>query len=314
MSLREYQRGDYLGVADLWERNPSDEAPLLGLNSTAVGEMLHKGEGLGFRFILGMARSLRRPIIVVLIVDTDGKVSGTTMLTFTPQAGYVSGVVVDSTVRRQGHAQAMLRTCDTLCERYHRPYVVLDVLSQNDPALKLYTRLGYQPLRESFWFSRSLGPDEILPQPSGRTRVRPFRRNDGPRLAELDNAQMSADVRGIVPRRPKDYQLDPLLQSVMRSESEAWVIEAEGRPVGFARATVSPTFAAAQLIPLLLPVQDQEASRDLLLTALGWIHARKAPRVVTDLPQHRIGSRSILESAAFVESFHLRTLVRKLPS
>ena len=315
MTLREYQRGDYRGVAELWKRNPSDEGPLLGLDPDAVGEMLHKGERLGFRFLLGMARVLGRPIIVVLVVDVDGKVSGTTMLTFTPKAGYVSGVVVDSNIRRQGHAQAMMRTCDTLCQRYHRPYVVLDVFSQNEPALNLYSRMGYQLLREGFWFSRSLAPDELIPRPSDNTRVRPFRRSDGPQLAELDNSQMSPEVRGIIPRRSRDYQVDPLLQSVMKSESEAWVVEAEGRPAGFARVTMSATFAATQLTPTLFPTKDrEEVSRDLLLTALQWIRDRKAPRVVTDLPQHRILSRSVLESNGFVESQGLRTLVRKLPS
>ena len=121
MTVREYRKGDWVGVADLWQRNPSLESPLFGMDADALGRLLRKTEGFGIRFILGVARLFGRPVIVVLIADVDGRVMGTTILGFTPESSYVGGVVVDTSVRRQGHAQAMLRECDRLSRQYHRP-------------------------------------------------------------------------------------------------------------------------------------------------------------------------------------------------
>jgi GNAT superfamily N-acetyltransferase len=313
LTVREYRTGDWSGVTDLWRRNPSEEFPLLGLDPDAVGGVLHKTEGLGIRFVLGLARLFGRPIVVVLIVDVNGRAQGTTLLNFTPEAAYVSGVVVDTSVRRQGHAQEMLRTADGLCRKYHRPYLALDVLSQNDPAIRLYDRLGYQPLRDQVWLARSFGPDAPLPAPSGSTRIRPYTKRDGPALAELDNALMPPEVRKILPRHRRDFEVPGIARSILKSDVEAWVAEVDGRPVGFLRSTVSHLMQAANLSsPLFAGNASESVARDLLLTALRWTESQKAPRVLVEMPEHQWRRRPLLDSMGFVEHFRVRTLVHRL--
>ncbi|MGA7860536.1 MAG: GNAT family N-acetyltransferase [Thermoplasmata archaeon] len=313
MTVREYRRGDWVGVAALWQRNPLKEMPLLGLDPDAMGGVLRKTEGLGVRFALGLARLFGRPIFIVLVADVGGQVMGTTLLNFTPETAYVSQVVVDTSVRRQGHAQAMLRACDDLCRKYHRPYVVLDVLSQNDPAIRLYKRWGYQPLRDQVWLARTLGPEAPLPAPGDTTRVRPFTTNDGPRLAELDNALMSPEVRKILPRHRGDFHVPRTVRRNLESDMEAWVAEINGRPVGFLRSTVSRLMQAANLSsPLFGGDVPAPVARDLLLTALRWAESQKAPRVLTEVPEHQWRMRPLLDSLGFVEQFRLHTLVHRL--
>lgn len=313
MTLREYRKGDSAGVADLWRRNPSKEFPLLGLDPDAVGGVLRQTERLGIRFLVRLARWFGRPIFVMEIVDVDGRVMGTTMLNFTREAGYVSGVVVDSTLRRQGHGQEMLRACDVVCQRYRRSYVVLDVLSENAPALRLYDRWGYQRLRENFWLSRAVGPEAPLPPLSRTTRVRPFRRSDGARLAEIDNAQMPPAVRSIVPRHPAEFRVPAIARSILQSETESWVAEVDGLPAGFLRATVSHLMEAANLSsPLFRADVTPSVARDLLVTALRWIEGQRSPRVLTELPEHRAAVRPLLDSLGFVERFRVHTLVHRL--
>jgi len=313
MTVREYRKGDWVGVADLWRRNPLKEVPLLGLDPDAVSGVLRKTEGLGVRLVLGLARLFGRPIFVVFIVDLGGQVMGTTLLNFTPEAAYVSQVVVDTSVRRHGHAQAMLRACDGLCRKYHRAYAVLDVLSQNDPAIRLYERWGYQPLRDQVWLARMLGPEAPLPAPSGTTRIRPYTKNDGPRLAELDNALMPPEVRKILPRHRGDFHVPGAVLRDLRSDVKAWVAEVNGRPVGFLRSTVSRLMQAANLSsPLFGEDVPEPVARDLLLTALRWAESWKAPRVLTEVPEHQWRMRPLLDSLGFVERFRLHTLVHRL--
>jgi ribosomal protein S18 acetylase RimI-like enzyme len=313
VTVHEYRKGDWAGVAELWRTNPSDEYPLLGLDADAVGAVMRKSEGIGIRFILGFARLIRRPIFVALIDDVGGRVIGTTLLSFSPESGYVSGVVVDTTVRRQGHAQAMLRVCDQLCQKYGRRAVALDVLAQNDPAIRLYQKWGYELLRDQLWMARPFTPETPVPTPSGSTRIRPYVKSDGPILAELDNALMPPEVRRLMPRHKGDFSLPALTSSILQSESEAWVAEMDGRPVGFLRATISRIMQAANLTsPIFGGNVPDSVAQDLLLTALQWTESRKTPRVLTEVAEHQWARRPLLDSLGFVEHFRCHTLVHRL--
>lgn len=314
MTVREYRRGESNAVADLWQRNPSEEFPLLGLNPMVVGQVLRRTERPMIRFMVGLARFFGRPIFVMLVVDLEGRVMGTTLLSFPRESGYVSGVVVDSSVRRQGHARAMLRACDEMCRRYRRPYVVLDVLSQNAPAIQLYDRWGYQRLRDQYWMVRSFGPEAPpLPDLPGTTQIRPFQKSDGPPLADADNALMPAEVRRVVPRHPDDFRPPGVSQSLLESQTNSWVAEVDGEPVGFLAASVSRLMEAANLSsPVFRRDVSEAVMQDLLGTALGWVQDQKAPRVVTGVADHQLQARPVLEAVGFVPKFQIHTMVHRL--
>jgi ribosomal protein S18 acetylase RimI-like enzyme len=313
MTVREYRKGDWVGVVDLWRRNPMEEIPLLGMHPDALGSVLQKTEGFGVRFVVGLARLFGRPVFIILIVDLGGRVAGTTLVNFAPETVYVSGVVVDSSDRHQGHAQEMLRVSDALARKYHRAYVTLDVLSGNAPALRLYDRWGYQPLRDQLWFARTFSPDAPLPAPSVTTRIRPYMPRDGPILAELDNALMSPEVRKVLPRRARDFHGSGATQSILQSDSRSWVAELEGRPVGFLQSTISRMMDAANLSsPIFAADVPEPVARDLLLTALHWTESQQPPRVLTQVPEHQWRMRPLLDSLGFVEQFRAHTLVHRL--
>lgn len=313
MTLRTYRKGDWAGVVELWRRNPSDEYGILGFNADAVGAVLRRTEGLGPRFVIGLARLIGRPIFVMLIVDLGGRVMGTTLVNFPPETGYVSGVVVDTSVRRQGHAQAMMRAADGVSRKYHREYVALDVLGQNEPAIRLYDRLGYQRLREHVWLVRPFGPAAPLPAPSGAARIRAYEPRDGPALAELDNALMPAEVRKVLPRHRQEFRGSRAALTLLQSRQESWVTEIDGKPVGFLQATISSVMQAANLSsPLFGADVPEPVARDTLLTALRWVEGQQAPRVLTQVPEHQWARRPLLDSLGFVEHFRAITMVKRL--
>jgi ribosomal protein S18 acetylase RimI-like enzyme len=313
LTVREYRKGDWAGIAELWRRNPSEEFPLLGVDPDTMADVLHRTERLKVRFVLGVFRALGRPIFVELIVEIEGRVLGASTVSFTAEAAYVSEVVVDSSVRRRGHAREMLGRCNDLARKYHRGHVVLDVLSQNAPALALYHGLGYQSLRDQAWLARTFVSDAPLPSPSGTTRIRPFDRNDGESLARIANAAMSPDVRRILPRHSGDFQVSGAVLRFLHSETEAWVAEVNGQPAGFLRATAGQLTQAAHLTsPVLRPDVPEFVARDLFLTALRWIESRRPPRVLMEVPDHHWQMLPLLTSLGFVEQWRMRTLVLAL--
>jgi ribosomal protein S18 acetylase RimI-like enzyme len=313
MTLREYRKGDWVGVVDLWRRNPTEEFPLLGMHPEAMGSVFRRLEGFGPRFVLGLARLFGRPVFIILVLDLDGRVAGTTLVNFPRETAYLSYVIVDSSLRRQGHAQSMLRAADELARKYHRTYVTLDVLSQNEPAVRLYERWGYQPLRDQLWLVRAFSPESPLPPPSGTTLIRPYQARDGPVLAELDNALMSPEVRRVLPRHVRDFRTAEMTGGVLQSDTRSWVTEIDGRPVGFLQSTVSRLMDAANLSsPLFGADVPDSVARDLFLTALRWTESQRAPRVLTQVSEHQWRRRPLLDSLGFVEHFRMHTLVHRL--
>ncbi|MGC2289754.1 MAG: GNAT family N-acetyltransferase [Thermoplasmata archaeon] len=301
-------------MADLWRRNPSPGGPLLGINPDAIATVLRQTERPLVRFLVGLSRLFGRPVFAVILVDLDGHVAGTTLLNFTPDAGYLSGIVVDAPVRHQGHAQSMLRSAEDLCRRYRRRNAVLDVTADNDPALRLYGRWGYQPLRDSHWISRPFGPEAPpLPPLTGAVRVRPFRPSDAPALAQADNALMPPEVRAVLRRHPTDFRVPAVARSVLQTDLESWVVDLDGRPAGFLRASVSRLMEAANLSsPLFRGDVPEPVMHDMLVTALQWIERRKVPRVVMEVADHQSRARPVLDALGFSEVFRLHTLVHPL--
>lgn len=313
MTVREYRRGDWAGIADLWRRNPSDEYPLVGLHPEAVGRVLQRMERPGIRLVLRLARWVGRPVVVILVDEVADRIVGTTLLNFTPGCMYVSGVVVDQAFRRQGRARAMLGSGEQFGRRFRRPNVVLDVFAQNAPALGLYQGAGFGRLREVQWMTREFGPGQPVPPPSGVAHLRPFASADGRRLADIDNRRMSPDVRAVLPRTPREFRAGAGATRVLESESEAWVLEVDGQPAGYLRATVSRLMAAANLSsPLFDETAPGPAIRDTILTALRWAEQRHAARAITWLPDHQADRAPVLTELGFSEHFHNLTLLHRL--
>ncbi len=313
MTVREYRRGDWVGVADLWRRNPTDEFPVVGLRPEAVGRVVQRMEGAGIRLVLRLARWVGRPVVVILVDEVEGRIVATTVLNFVPGGMYVSGVVVDEAFRRQGRARAMLEIGERFGRRYRRPNVVLDVLAQNAPAIALYEHAGFGRLREVRWMIREFGAGRPLPTPSGAAHLRPFRPADGRRLAEIDNRRMSPAVRAVLPRTAREFRVGTGAAHVLESDSQAWVLEVDGQPAGYLRATVSRLMAAANLSsPLFADSAPMPAVRDAILTALRWVEQRNAARAITWLPDHQDDRLPVLTELGFSEQFHDITMLHRL--
>ncbi len=313
MVVRQYRPGDSARVQDLWERNPSAEFPLMGLNPGQVGNILRRTERWNIRFILALASAVRRPLFKFLISEEGGSVIGTTMMSFPTKVAYIGGVAVDAAVRRRGHAQELLKECERLGRRYGRRYLVLDVLAENEPAVRLYERLGYKSIRIIRWMSRDLSHAINVPTPGPNYSVQAFEAKMAKRLAQLANADIPASYRLMVSVRPQDVQPSGLSQRIGGGESSTWVLEREHETVGFVRAAVSPAVAAAQVGPLALAgPPDTEAWAGLIRTALSWCAARQAPRAIVSLPEHLDKVLPVLQSEGFTESFRVHTMALDL--
>ena len=312
--IREFRPSESARLFELLKENFPEEEALYGSRPGAWNRVVRRIYRWDVRVMVGLMRALGRPIFRFFTVEMDGRIVATTIVSFTPRAGYISMVMVDKPFRGRGYARALMERAREAAERAHRRYVALDVLADNAPAIALYRSLGYEDLREVGLFSRPLAPvvpvdaTPVLPLPPG---LRPYRSRDRDALVAIAARTMPTAVAEVLPlnRRALDgsYSLDRILSS----ESESWVLEQDGAPVAWSSVTVSDAMEAAGLSsPIVGESADPTQVDALLRTGVEWCARRGAARIVCQTPLEHRRSVEALERAGFSIAHRLRTLYR----
>lgn len=305
--LRTFRRADIPAYLALLLGNFPVEGRLIGFRPEPLVQIVRKLFRPDIRLLLGLMRLAGQPVFRVFVVEAEGHLASAAILTFGEKAGYVSSVVTDPAFRRRGFARQIMHACRDATRRAHRPFVVLDVLSDNVPARTLYEQEGYTMLRHVSLYS---APVPATPPPSG-PHVRPISKKDLAPLAELANSLLSPKVREVLPVRPRDLGVSPMVTYGLASQSEAWVIDDGAGPVGFLRATVGAAMESAHLTqPILGPTATADAAQALVAASLAWVRGQGAERVVAEVPQENVAGVRALVAAGFQEAHGLDTLVQ----
>jgi len=307
--LREFRRSDARAFFDLLRRHFPEEDELLRYRPDAFDEVVRRVFRPDVRLVLRLLNALRHPIIDFFVIEEDGRVAATAILTFTERAGYVSTVMVDTPFRRRGYAKRLLAACAAATRRAGRPYLVLDVLTTNEGALALYRSLGYAHVREVAYLVADL---PAAPAPAVPCRsVRPMRRRDASALEAIAVGALPAPVARVLPVERKAFFVPPLVAMGLVSETQAWVIDRGHGAEGFLRATVSGATDSGHFSqPLLAPSVPADLAAELVATGVAWLRSNGKGRVVVEVPGHNTAGREALEGGGFHEAFALETLAR----
>ncbi len=308
--LREFRGRETAELLPLLERHFPEENALLGWEAATYHRLIRRFYRWDFRFVLALLALFGRPIYRFFVIEADGHLVATALLSFTRRAGIVSTVLVDTPYRRRGYAKRLLEAAREAARRRGRRFLVLDVLSDNAPALALYRARGFTPLRRTAYLVRDRPAERLSPDPAG---VRPFRPRDADALAEVAQAQLPPSVAEALPADPGQFALSAFVTRALEADTEAWVVPSQGPPKGFVRATVSRGTEAGNLIaPVLGDPIDPALARRLVRVALDWIDQRGAPRTVCEVADHNVGARRALEAEGFREALRVETLALPL--
>jgi ribosomal protein S18 acetylase RimI-like enzyme len=279
--LREFAPADLAQLLPLLERHFPEEEALLGRRPEAYDRIVRRFYRWDARLVLGVLRWVGRPVYRFFVIEADGRLAATTILTFPPRAGFISTVMVDTPYRRRGFARRLLDAAVAATVRTGRRHVALDVLATNAPAQALYASLGF-----------------------GRLRTGAFLLRDAP-------APSPAPVAEVLPASAAQFHLGDPVATALESTTAAWVLETARGPAAFVAATVSPSVESAHLTsPVLAPEVEEADARALVATAVRWAHAQGRSRVVTEVPDHNVPGRRALEAEGFHEAFRIDTLSR----
>jgi ribosomal protein S18 acetylase RimI-like enzyme len=308
--LRDLRRSDGPTFLDVTQRGFPEESALLGDRREEFEKVFRRIFRWDSQLVLFILQRFGRPIVRALVVEADGRVVATTLVTFPVGAAYVSSVVVDGPYRRRGYARQMLNEALATARRAKREFIVLDVLESNTGARALYDSLGYRPLQSRFHLLQDATgrfSTATAPNPS----IRPMRRSDARPLAEIQRRQTPPEVEKVLPTRSNQFRLSGFERRVFASEHAAWVLDRGQGPEGHVAAVVSRVSEAAHLTaPTLSESVDDRQAVELVTTAGAWCAARGAPRILTMVADHNRRGRAALETVGFRDARTLWTLYR----
>lgn len=309
MLVREFRGSDLPQLIRLQEEGFPEENALYGMRVEELAPIVRRLERPHVRFLFGLLRALGRPVLRFPVVEDEGKVVATSVLSFGPRMGYVSMVMVDPAFRRRGYARRLLEVCRAATHRRGKPYVVLDVLANNGPALALYEAIGYRRLRNLTVLSKE-GPFDGVPDGPAAS-VRAFVRQDTARLVEFARQQLPATIAEVLPPDRGALTGGGWSSRMFASATAAWVLDTGRGADAFVSASTTPVTTSAHLTaPIVGPDVPDELADGLLRTALTWVRERGAPRVVVHLPEENRRGRELLQRSGFVDALSTLTLYR----
>lgn len=312
MKLREFRPSDVDDVQREMQLNFGEELALQGWDPDHFRGMIERAFGFPVGWLLAVLGAVGRAPAHLLVAEEQGHVVATTFVFFQKTHGYIAVVMTDPAFRGKGIASALLQRAEEIIRRRHRRWAVLDVLTNNTVAKRLYDQRGYRPVRLQHWLVRAISSGEEAPR-NGAAILRPMEKKDLRPLLELYRAQIPPEAREIL--APEKSWLDPppYLQAMMEATSAAWCTGPRRAPSTYVRATFTTPKEAGNLgAPLLDPRSTAEERALLLPTALHWLASLGATKVVTQVPSYHPDVLELLRRSGFQEKLTMETRVLAL--
>lgn len=305
--IRDVRRSDGPALYKFLSEYFPEENAILGFRPEGFYKVVSRVFRWDFRLILGLMALFGRRVFRFLVVEEDGKVVGTTLVTLPPRSGYVSSVAVDPAYRRRGFAKAMLEEARQTSDRARRKYIVLDVLEKNAPARALYEQIGYRALRENRFMVHPGGGASVAPPPG----LRAFEKKDATALVALARRSSSPEVEEVLPVTEAHFRSGGTIDRALASQSAAWVIDQGRGPEAYIAAQVSPaTNAGSVSAPVIGEAVTPEVGAALVTTAVAWCRARNVERSVAQIALVNARGRAALQAAGFQDALSVWTLFR----
>ena len=197
----------------------------------------------------GMVRNWHLDLDASRVALRDGEPVGFALLGVRGRRGWIGGTGVVPAARRTGVGAAVMRAVLDEARRLALDEVLLEVLVQNEPALRLYENLGFEHVRElEIWELEGRG---------------------GPSTARASTIDAARAQIAALRRGPEPWQ--------RADETVAGVPDARALAVGGGAAIFRVAGARASI--LQLAVEDAGAARELLAAILSeapsllWLNA-----------------------------------------
>jgi len=289
----------HLGIGKLERSTGLDEG------AEAMFQMLSRWS---IWFLLEFSQLIGRPFVRIWVALDGKRVVGTGTLLMLSKAGYVAGMATSPEFRGRGIASRILGLQQAETARRHRDWLVLDVESENDTAIRVYRRAGYREVTRFTWFTRMGVPPTLTP-PSPETRA--ASKAELKELAPKLDASRGAGFCTALPADPRMLSHNELLVRGTRARHRTWVRPTSGGSPSAVRAYYTPRTQMGVYFPMTGPAEPTpEELAALFDPATEWLRPQAPTRclAVVSEPVGAVGAA--LERMGFSAVVSSTTMVR----
>ncbi len=237
--------------------------------------------GLGLWSLVRLLQALRIAPLRFLVAVEGGRVVGTTLLTFRAQAGYIAGVATDAPARGRGIATHLMERAHELTRAKGKPWLALDVESENETALRVYRRLGYAATARFDWYVGPIPPTNARSEPAALEL-----RSIDKETLEWIRQTLPAAIRDSLPPTARIPIHLEMIVRPSRARPKTWKLTSGGRVQGVVRALYSKAVTTGFVLPIGTDPSLTPASlTSLLAPALEWHRSQGATRIILVVPE-----------------------------
>jgi ribosomal protein S18 acetylase RimI-like enzyme len=281
-----------------------------GLDRSAE-KMVRSLSRWSFWTFLRFFQLIGRPIAQIFVAVDGTRVVGTGTLLRLRNAAYVAGMATETEYRGRGIASHILTLLKQEAARRHQEWLVLDVDSDNETAIRVYRRAGYREAARFTWYLRTGDPPTTSPLPPG---TRPATKSELEEVTpRLDEAR-TPDYRAALPSTPKRLSHNEVLASGFRSRKRTWILRTIGGSPLVLRVSYAPDREAPMGVYLPLggptPPTSEEAAA-ALDRGTEWLRPQAPTTCLAVVPEptgvmgaelERLGFKGVASSMTMVRS------------
>jgi len=258
--------------------------------------------------LLGFSRWIGRPFVRIYVAVNGPRVVGTGTVFMLPHAGYVGGMATEPEFRGRGIASRILRMQQAETARRGREWLVLDVESENETAIRVYQRAGYREVGRFAWFTRPGVAPAIAPLSPG---TRAATKRELEELAPQLDRNRNADYRAALPATERTLAHNEVLVRGFGAPHQTWIQRPPGGGLSAVRSYFIPRTEMGVYFPLFGPPDPEpEALARSFDPATEWLRARTPRRCLAIVPEPVGAVGAALARLGFTEVVSTTTMVR----
>jgi ribosomal protein S18 acetylase RimI-like enzyme len=260
--------------------------------------------------LFGFLKLIGRPFVRIWVAVDGARVVGTGTLIMLPKAGYVAGMSTDPEFRRRGVASRVLALEQVETVRRGRGWIVLDVESENETAIRVYRKAGYRDAGRYTWYTRMGIPPDSAPSPdSTAAATKAEMKGFVPKL----DASRGADLRTALPADLRMLSHNELLVRGPRTQVRTWIRPSSGPTPSSVRAYFVPSTKMGAYFPTVgTPEPKPEELTALLGAATEWLRPQAPKRCIAVLAEPVGAAGAALERAGFAPVVSSTLMVRPI--
>jgi ribosomal protein S18 acetylase RimI-like enzyme len=313
LQIREFRMPDLDPILALLPRCFAREFEVSGMDPAHVKEMANRAYGIAGRFFLSTSRLVGKEPFKFLVATWKNEVVGTAMVSRRATVGYISTVMVSPDYRRKGIATKLMNEAFEYIRERGMKRAVLHVISTNEPAKGVYSKLGFAAFEEISYQAGDVSSLSDLGRTNG-VEARPFASHDLDDVYDLQMASEDSNHMRVFGLRKSQLKTSISERLFRFSTRKTIVAIRAGKVVGSVFATYATAKEAGTVGSVQVSPENRSTGIEKVLIGAAMDEIRKGgvSKVVATVPTTRPEVIQTLNDFGFREAMKLVGMSREI--